>query len=428
MKYCFRICCAFLFLISLNGFAQEKTNAVVLKAARMIDGKSNTVVENAIVVIENEKIISAGAMASIPAGASVIDLGSVTILPGLIDCHDHLTADPEDSGYNSLGVSVPAQALHGASNARKTLEAGFTTVRNVGAGAYTDVALRDAVRDGDIEGPRMLVSGPALGITGGHCDSNLLAPEFHFKEDGVADGPWEARAKVREVIKYGADVIKICASGGVLSKGDLPGTPQYTPEEMTAIVQEAHRLGRKVAAHAHGTQSIKEAVIAGVDSIEHASMIDEEGIRLAKEKGTFLVMDIYNDDFILQHGAEVGMLPESLEKERQIGQLQRDNFSKAFRGGARMAFGSDGGVYPHGDNARQFFYMVKYGMTPMQAIQSATSQAAELIGWNDQVGTIEAGKYADIIAVREDPLQNIRALETVHFVMKGGVIIKNEAK
>ena len=274
----------------------------------------------------------------------------------------------------------------------------------------------------------MLVSGPALGITGGHCDSNLLPPEFHFKEDGVADGPWEARAKVREVIKYGADVIKICASGGVLSKGDLPGTPQYTPEEMTAIVQEAHRLGRKVAAHAHGSQSIKEAVIAGVDSIEHASMIDEEGIRLAKEKGTFLVMDIYNDDFILQHGAEVGMLPESLEKEKQIGQLQRDNFSKAFRGGARMAFGSDGGVYPHGDNARQFFYMVKYGMTPMQAIQAATSQAAELIGWEDQVGTIEAGKYADIIAVREDPLQNIRALETVHFVMKGGVIIKNETK
>ena len=428
MKYCFRICCAFLFLISLNGFAQEKTNTVVLKAARMIDGKSNTVVENAIVVIEKEKIISAGAGASIPAGASVIDLGNVTILPGLIDCHDHLTADPEDSGYNSLGVSVPAQALHGASNARKTLEAGFTTVRNVGAGAYTDVALRDAVRDGDFEGPRMLVSGPALGITGGHCDSNLLPPEFHFKEDGVADGPWEARAKVREVIKYGADVIKICASGGVLSKGDLPGTPQYTPEEMSAIVQEAHRLGRKVAAHAHGTQSIKEAVIAGVDSIEHASMIDEEGIRLAKEKGTFLVMDIYNDDFILQHGAEVGMLPESLEKEKQIGQLQRDNFSKAFRGGARMAFGSDGGVYPHGDNARQFFYMVKYGMTPMQAIQAATSQAAELIGWEDQVGTIEAGKYADIIAVREDPLQNIRALETVHFVMKGGVIIKNETK
>lgn len=428
MKYCFRICCAFLFLIALNGFAQEKTNTVVVKAARMIDGKSSTVVQNAIVVIENGKIISAGAGTSIPAGAAVIDLGNVTILPGLIDCHDHLTADPEDSGYNSLGVSVPAQALHGASNSRKTLEAGFTTVRNVGASAYTDVALRDAVRDGDVEGPRMLVSGPALGITGGHCDSNLLPPEFHFKEEGVADGPWEARAKVREVIKYGADVIKICASGGVLSKGDLPGTPQYTPEEMTAIVQEAHRLGRKVAAHAHGTQSIKEAVIAGVDSIEHASMIDEEGIRLAKEKGTFLVMDIYNDDFILQHGAEVGMLPESLEKEKLIGQLQRDNFSKAFRGGARMAFGTDGGVYPHGDNARQFFYMVKYGMTPMQAIQSATSQAAELIGWEDQVGTIEAGKYADIIAVREDPLQNIRALETVHFVMKGGVIVKNETE
>jgi imidazolonepropionase-like amidohydrolase len=427
VKYFYRISTIMLLLSGLNVFAQEAPKMVVLKATRMIDGKSSIPIRNAVVVIQDEKILQAGSGIPVPAGARVVDLGDVTLLPGLIECHDHLTFNPQDMGYESLGVSVPAQALRGAVNARKTLEAGFTTVRNVGAAGYTDVALRNAIREGDVEGPRLLVSGPRLGITGGHCDSNLLPPEFHYKEEGVADGPWEARAKVREVIKYGADLIKICASGGVLSKGDLPGTPQYSPEEMKAIVEEAHRLGRKVAAHAHGTQSIKEAILAGVDSIEHASLIDEEGIRLAKENGTFLVMDIYNDDFILQHGAEVGMLPESLEKEKKIGQLQRDNFAKAFQAGARMAFGTDGGVYPHGDNAHQFSYMVKYGMTPLQAIQAATIQAAELLGWQEQIGSIEAGKYADVIAVREDPLVNIRALENTCFVMKGGTIIKNQA-
>jgi imidazolonepropionase-like amidohydrolase len=286
--------------------------------------------------------------------------------------------------------------------------------------------LRDAINEGGVPGPRMLVSGPALGITGGHCDNNLLPSEYHYKDQGVADGPWEARAKVREVVKYGADLIKICASGGVLSKGDQPGTPQYTVEEMKAIAEEAHKLGRKVAAHAHGTQSIKDAIVAGIDSIEHSSLIDDEGIRLAKEHGTFLVMDIYNDDFILQHGAEVGMLPESLEKEKKIGQLQRNNFAKAFKAGARMAFGTDGGVYPHGDNARQFHYMVQYGMTPMQAIQAATINAAELLGWKDRVGSIEVGKFADIIAVRKNPLSDVSALEHVDFVMKGGTIIKDE--
>ncbi|HEY7574118.1 MAG TPA: amidohydrolase family protein, partial [Thermoanaerobaculia bacterium] len=262
--------------------------------------------------------------------------------------------------------------------------------------------------------------------TGGHCDNNLLPSEFHFKEGGVADGPWEARAKVREVVKYGADLIKICASGGVLSKGDQPGTPQYSPEEMKALIEEAHRLGRRVAAHAHGTQSIKEAILAGVDSIEHASLIDEEGIRLARERGTFLVMDIYNDDYILEQGEKVGMLPESIEKERALGKLQRENFQRAVRAGVRMAFGTDGGVYPHGQNAKQFAYMVQYGMTPMQAIQAATSNAAELAGWKDRVGTIEVGKFADLIAVTSDPLADIRALENVGFVMKGGAVVKND--
>ena len=399
---------------------------VAIRAGRLIDGRGDRPISPAIVVIEGDRITAVGAAVAIPPDARVIDLGAATLLPGLIDMHDHLTSVPENLGYKGLGVSVPREALYGAANARKTLEAGFTTVRNVGASGFTDVALRDAIAAGDIPGPRMLVSGPPLGITGGHCDNNLLPSEFHFREGGVADGPWEARAKVREVVKYGADLIKICASGGVLSKGDQPGTPQYSPEEMKALIEEAHRLGRRVAAHAHGTQSIKEAILAGVDSIEHASLIDEEGIRLARERGTFLVMDIYNDDYILQQGEKVGMLPESIEKEKQLGRLQRDNFQRAVRAGVRMAFGTDGGVYPHGQNAKQFAYMVQFGMTPMQAIQAATSSAAELAGWKDRVGTVETGKLADMIAVTGDPLSDIRALETVPFVMKGGVVFKNE--
>ena len=243
---------------------------------------------------------------------------------------------------------------------------------------------------------------------------------------GVADGPWAVRAKVREVIKYGADLIKFCATGGVLSKGDDVGVQQYELEEMRAIVDEAHKLGRRVAAHAHGTEGIKAAIEAGVDSIEHASLIDDEGIRLARERGTFLAMDIYNDTFILSKGAEVGMLPESLEKERQIGQLQRDNFRRAHLGGARMAFGTDGGVYPHGDNALQFAYMVRYGMTPLGAIQAATLNAAELMGWKDRVGALEPGYYADLIAVEGDPTADITVLERVRFVMKGGKVYRDE--
>jgi len=426
MKRSYNLAIAILFLLAAFGYAQEKT--VVLKASRLIDGKSDRPITNAVVVIQGDKVVQVGSGILIPSGAQVIDLKDATLLPGLIDCHDHLTFSPENSGYGALGISVPQQTLIGVVNARKTLEAGFTTVRNVAANGYTDVALRDAINEGDVPGPRLMVSGPPLGITGGHCDNNLLPFEFHYKDEGVADGPWEARAKVRETIKYGADLIKICASGGVLSKGDQPGTAQYTPEEMKAIVEEAHRLGRKVAAHAHGTQSIKEAIIAGVDSVEHASLIDDEGIRLAREHNTVLVMDIYNDDFILQEGARVGMLPESIEKEKKIGQLQRDNFKKAVQAGVTMAFGTDGGVYPHGDNAKQFHYMVKYGMTPMQAIQAATKTAATLIGWQDKVGTVEAGKFADLIAVRKDPLSGIEALESVDFVMKGGEVVKNNLK
>jgi imidazolonepropionase-like amidohydrolase len=399
-----------------------------IRAGQLVDVIDGSVESDRVIVVEGERIARIGDADDIriPANATVIDLSGKTVLPGLIDMHDHLTGDARFHGYESLGISVPRETLYGVLNARKTLMAGFTSVRNVGASGYSDVALRDAINDGEIVGPRMRASGPALGITGGHCDNNLLPFEYHSTGEGVADGPWAVRAKVREIIKYGADVIKFCATGGVLSKGDSVGGQQYTLEEMRALVDEAHQHDRKVAAHAHGTEGIKAAIIAGVDSIEHSSLIDEEGIELAKEHGTFLVMDIYNDTYILEHGAEVGMLPKSLEKERQIGQLQRDNFRKAFEAGARMAFGSDGGVYPHGDNGKQFAYMVEYGMTPMEAIQAATIHAAELMGWPDAVGAIEAGRYADLIAVDGDPLEDVRVLEEVRFVMKGGTVYKDE--
>ena len=397
-----------------------------LRAGRLVDVSTGKTKVNQVIVIEGDKIlrVSAASGEPLPVDADVIDLSDKTVLPGLIDMHDHLTSDSRFHGYISLGISVARQTLYGVLNARKTLDAGFTTVRNVGARGFSDVALRDSINDGEIDGPRLRVSGPPVGMTGGHCDNNLLPVEAHYQSEGVANGPWDVRAKVREVIKYGADLIKFCATGGVLSKGDSVGAQQFTLEEMQALVDEAHRLGRKVAAHAHGTEGIKAAIIAGVDSIEHASLIDAEGIRLAKEHGTFLVMDIYNDTYILEHGAEVGMLPESLEKERAIGQLQRDNFRQAFQAGVRMAFGSDGGVYPHGDNGKQFSYMVQYGMTPLQAIQAATIHAAELIGWADKVGDIQPGRFADIIAVDGNPLDDVRVLEEVRFVMKGGKVYK----
>ena len=321
--------------IALLALSCAAAEPVVVRCGQLFDPLSGAVAANVNIRVDGDSIVSVS-----PAGAAkpTVDLSTGFCLPGLIDVHDHLTSDPTHSGYSSLGISVPRKALTGAKNAQKTLLAGFTTVRNVGAEGYADIALRDAINDGEILGPRMFVSGPPLGITGGHCDDNLLAPEYHYIAEGVADGPWAARAKVRQNVKYGVDVIKICASGGVLSKGDTPGAPQYSPEEMRAVVEEAHRLGRKVAAHAHGTQSIKEAILAGVDSVEHGSLIDDEGIRLAKEKGTFLVFDIYNDSYILSDGLKDGLLPEMMEKEKQIGKLQRQNFRRAWAAGVAHGF------------------------------------------------------------------------------------------
>ncbi len=314
----------------------------------------------------------------------------------------------------------------GAHNAKTTLEAGFTTVRNVGAGGFSDVALRDAINDGDVPGPRMLVSGPALGITGGHCDNNLLPYEWHATEDGVADGIAAVQHKVREDIKYGADVIKICATGGVMSKGDDPNASQYTIEEMKAIVAEAHRLGRKVAAHAHGAQGVMWASEAGIDSIEHGHLMNDESIATLKKNGTYLVPTLYLMDWHRENAAKTN-LPDFIRKKMEmVSEQGQSNVKKAFAAGVKIGFGTDAAVYPHGLNAHEFAVYVRLGMTPLQAIQTSTINDADLLGWTDKVGTLDAGKFADIIAVDGDPLQDITTLQHVKFVMKGGEVVKND--
>lgn len=416
---------AILFVALLPGLAAAAETYV--RAGRLLDVVDGRMLANRTIVIDGERIarVAPSAAVAIPSGARVIDLADYTVLPGLLDMHVHLVGDANVQGYEQLADSLPRSTLHGAANARRTLEAGFTTVRNVGAPGFADVALRDAIDAGDIPGPRMRVSGPALGITGGHCDANLLPVDYRNYGEGVADGPWEIRKKVRDNVKYGADLTKYCATGGVLSKGTSVGMQQYTAEEMLALVQETQRRGRKVAAHAHGTEGIKTAIQAGVDSVEHASLIDDEGIELAKEMGTFLVMDVYVSTYILEMGEAAGFLPESLAKEREVGQAQRNNFRRAHEAGVNIAFGSDAGVYPHGVNARQFAYMVEYGMTPLEAIQAATIHAAELIGWPLEVGRIEEGAYADVIAVRGNPLNDVSLLEDVSFVMKNGAVVRS---
>jgi imidazolonepropionase-like amidohydrolase len=424
----------------LPAFAQTPApsptpKTVYIRAGHLFDGTGDKARDNMVIVVVGERIQSVAPASSvnIPAGATVVDLSHATVLPGLIDCHTHLGARADRYDEINNFKNTPFQSAFAAVvNARKTLEAGFTSVRDVGSLPFLAVDLRNSINEGLIPGPRIVASGPGISITGGHGDLNNFSPQTRvsmFPEERdfqIADGVDQIRHVVRSQVKYGVDVIKILATGGVLSKGDSPGAPQFTPEELRAAADEAHMAGRKIAAHAHGTQGIKNAILAGIDSIEHASLIDDEGIRLAKEHSVYLVMDIYNDDYILGKAIEFGLPKENVDKERAIGRLQRENFERAVKGGAKMAFGTDAGVYPHGDNAKQFFYMVKFGMTPAQAIRAATSSAADLIGRAKDVGTLEAGKFADVIAVTDDPLQNVRALENVGFVMKGGVVAKDQ--
>lgn len=411
-------------LLSVSAISAN-AHDVLLRAGNVLNPETGAYSTDQFIAIEDGKILEIGPWSEIDPDVEYIDLSGKYVLPGLLDAHVHLTGDASVHGYKRLTRSVPRQAITGVRNARRTLDAGFTTVRNVGASGYADIALRDAINDGDVPGPRIVAAGPSLGITGGHCDNNLLPAEYGAQGDGVADGPWAVRTKVRENKKYGADVIKFCATGGVLSKGTSVGAQQYTLEEMTAIVEEAHLAGMKVAAHAHGAAGIETAIRAGVDSVEHSSFITSTGIRLAKENGTYLSMDIYVSDYILAEGEKVGILPESLDKERQVGRIQRENFQKAVEAGVNMAFGTDAAVYPHGQNGRQFAYMVEWGMTPLQSIQAATINNADLFGLSDSVGTLEAGKYADIIAVGQDPLLNVDVLADVSFVMKNGNIYKD---
>jgi len=419
-------------VIVQHGFAQQSvgqqsSKVVAIHAGRVLDVKSGKMLSDQTIVIDDGKIASVGTSAEtkVPAGATVIELANATVLPGLIDAHTHLTFDPQ-FGYESLGISIPRETLIGAKNARVTLQAGFTTVRNVGASGYTDVALRDAINAGDVPGPRMLVSGPALSITGGHCDNNLLPFEYHATSNGVADGIAAVQQKVRQNIKYGSDLIKVCATGGVLSKGDDPQASQFTLEEMKAIVADAHRLGRKVAAHAHGAQGILWASQAGVDSIEHGSYIDDAGIAEMKKNGTYLVPTLYLGDWFLAN-AEKNHVPDFyLVKAKAVMPVARQNIAHAFASGVKVAFGTDAAVYPHGLNAHEFAVMVKLGLTPLQAIQAATVNAADLLGWSGKVGSLEPGAWADIVAVEGDPLKDVTTLERVKFVMKGGEVVRNE--
>jgi imidazolonepropionase-like amidohydrolase len=416
---------------AVHSVAAQKPDSSVrhlaIRAARLIDGRGGPPLTNAVILIDSTRITAVGSNLPIPSGTTVVDLGSATVLPGLIDCHTHITGGDPGDYYTALFRRSPIDyAVAAPTFARRTLEAGFTTVRDVGSAEFIDVALRRAIDSGLVVGPRMQVATLAIGSTGGHNDVVGFSPYIKFGQfSGVADGVDEIRKLVRFEVKNGADVIKLIASAGVLSEEQSAGAPQYSQEEMNAAVDEARQWGRKVAAHAHGAEAIKRAVRAGVASIEHGSLLDDEGIRLMKERGTYLVADIYNDDYIMSEYQRLGFPGAILEKERQIGKAQRENFRRAVKAGVKVAFGTDAGVYPHGLNARQFAFMVRYGLTPMQAIQSATTSAADLLGWSDRVGSITPGRYADLVAVEGDPLADITLLERVNFVMKGGVVYKD---
>ncbi len=416
------------FTLLLTSFSlSARANTVVITADHMLDVIAGKVIDKPQVTVTDGRITRIGMQGEdAPADARRIDLRGMTLLPGLIDMHVHLTSDPTLSGYRRLEFTDNYWTVVGVVNAKLTLEAGFTTVRNVGSSNFDDVAIKQGVDRGIIPGPRIVPATYAIGATGGHCDITSLPPSITALTPEVVNGPEQIRAMVRRLHKYGAEVIKFCGTGGVLSKGDTVGGQQYDFIEMKALVDEAHMLGLKVAVHAHGASGIKDAIRAGVDTIEHASLADEEAFALAKQHGTYFSMDIYDDDYILAEGERNGVFKESLEKERAIGLKQRHTFRAAVNAGVRMIFGTDGGVYPNGLNARQFVTMTQWGMTPMQAIQAATVTAAEALGRSGDVGAIAIGRYGDLIAVAGDPLNDVKTLETVKFVMKGGGVVKND--
>lgn len=397
---------------------------VVVTADKMIDVVKGTVVEHPAIFITDGRITSVADARTVRWGSDVrhIDLSGKTVLPGLIDMHVHLDSNPLYGGYTGLQFTDSFWAIQGTANARAMLRAGFTTIRNVGSDNYADVGYKQAIEEGLIVGPRIVPAAHALGATGGHCDSTYLPPSFKAKGVAVGDGPQELRRIVREQRKYGAEVIKICATGGVFSRNTEPGQQQLSEEEMRAIADEAHQWGLKVAAHAHGAAGIKAAIRAGIDTIEHASLVDDEGIKLAvaRKQPVWFSMDIYNTDYTQAEGKKNGVLEDNLRKDREVAQIQRDNFRKAHAAGVRMVFGSDAGVMPHGTAAGQFKYMVQYGMTPMEAIRAATVNAAEALGRTKDVGAIEVGRYGDLIAVAGDPLADVTVLTRVTDVIKGG--------
>ncbi|PKI03602.1 amidohydrolase family protein [Glaciecola sp. 33A] len=411
----------FLSILSNRAFAQQ----TLINADALLDVSSGAIVDNVAVLVENNKIIRVGPQGSInPADATVIDLKGMTLVPGLMDMHVHLTSDAADNFLAAKGNSIPRVTVKAVKNAEITLMAGFTTVRNLGAKGYSVIAVRDGINAGEIPGPRIWAAGYSIGVTGGHCDDNFSPPEARSKSTGVADGPWAVRAKVRENIKYGANTIKVCATGGVFSKGTKVGIQQLTEEEIRAAVEEAHMRGLIAAAHAHGTNGIKAAIRAGIDSIEHCSFLDEEAIELAIKMGTYFSCDIYNTEYTLAFGEANGVPEENINKEKVVSKAQRDSFTKAVEAGVKMVFGSDAAIYPHGDNGKQFSRMVRFGMTPLQAIQAATINSARLLKQDTALGQIKVGYLADIIAVKGNPLENISVLENVQFVMKDGLVYK----
>ncbi len=414
-------------MFALTAIAPAQVTAI--RAGRLVDPDSGTVLTDQIILIRDSKIERVGKGIDVPANAAIVDLSKMTVLPGLIDCHTHLADGAHDGEPMGQFKKTAAQvALESVPNARAMLESGFTTVRDVGAyRALGDVALRDAINRGDIVGPRMFVAGAYLTISGGAGALTGLAPDIQLPWDlryGEANSPWEVRKVIRQLAHDGVDHIKTLSSGAVLTHGSNPKSQEFTLEELQAAVDEASHFGLRVEAHAHSAEAIKNAIRAGVASVEHATMIDDEGLALAKQHGTYLDMDIYDEECIQEAGRKGAMPKDFLEHDAQLGQIQRDNFRKAVAAGVKLSFGTDAGVCAYGTSGKQFAFMVKYGMTSMQAIQAATSSAADLLGHSSEIGSIKPGKYADLIAVPGDPLADVRLLEDVKFVMKDGKIYK----